>query len=135
MDYIYISQADRQRAIETSNAPNLSWIEPGYSASAKSVYGINAVAEVRENLIHTSERLFRALITQYNVSPDEEMISFFCSKYGAREQILQNMKETLEPGIAMPLLTDPERLNLTPKIRKKWQETFDRAKKQVKIRV
>ncbi len=125
---IFISKADTQRAIEYSNAPNFGGIEPGYSLFTKAAWGTAATQEVEDNLAVMSERLFRAMISQYGVDPGEETISLLTETYGARENILNHTRENVPLGPNMPKLSAPEKMKTKPVMQPAWQQTLDRAR-------
>ena len=62
-ELIFLGHAERQRAIESSSAANLGWLESGFSAVGKMTHGSAAISEVKNDLSRPAERMFRALVS------------------------------------------------------------------------
>ncbi len=124
---IYITSADTQRAIELSNAPNFISIHSSFSAEAKTLWATNYTRELETDMARMAERLFRALITQYNLALDNAAIDFFVTNYNADREKLETMLRTLERDTAMPPLSQLEKLNRKPNLKKTWMQTLSEA--------
>jgi hypothetical protein len=74
-----------------------------------------------------AERLFRALITQYNLALDNAAIDFFVTNYNADREKLETMLRTLKRDTAMPPLSQLEKLNRKPNLKKTWMQTLSEA--------
>jgi uncharacterized protein YhhL (DUF1145 family) len=123
-ELVFLGYAERQRAIESSPAANLGWVEAGFSSVAKANYGTAAIEEVRNDLSRAAERMFRVLLSQYSVEVNSDMIRFFEEQYNARPHVLEAIMETHDPGSSMPALAPMEKLLVKPKLKSSWLDAL-----------
>ena len=125
-DYIYLSRADRQRAIDHSRAPNFGAIEMGLSANSKLNLGVALAREVDNDLSQPAEKLLRTMITQYNAEVQQDTLDLLRDRYGARMSVMKVILETETPGSDMPTLTPPQKLTQKPVLQAAWQQVLTR---------
>lgn len=126
--YVHISNADRQRAIEALNAPNLGSLETNTDRETKRNRGLLLTREVRNDVSYTAENLFRTMISQYDVLADDKTIDVFVEKFGARPEVLEDIYQNTTPGFAMPELAPPEQVPRKPVLHQSWQQVYQRAR-------
>ncbi len=126
-EMIEISKPENQRAIEYSNAPNYESLEIGLSKNTKIGWAMAITGEVEDDLSFMAERLFRAMIAQYGVEPDDEIQNLLVETYNARESVLNYLRENTPAGSEMPVLSAPEKMPQKPFIQRAWLQTLDRA--------
>lgn len=126
-EMIEISKPENQRAIEYSNAPNYESLEIGLSKNTKIGWAMAITGEVEDDLSFMAERLFRALIAQYGVKPDDEIQNLLVETYNARKSVLNYLRENTPAGSEMPVLSAPEKMPQKPFIQRAWLQTLDRA--------
>lgn len=126
--FVFLKRAERQRAIEASNAPNFGSLEIGISRQQKFSWGTTVTSEVEDDLSVPAERLFRAMIRQYGMQADERTIEVLHTQFGARKAVMQYVLDHDTPGSVMPELSEPEALRQKPVLQPSWQQIAHRAR-------
>ncbi|WP_422409514.1 MULTISPECIES: hypothetical protein [unclassified Endozoicomonas] len=95
--YIHLHDPQIQRAIESSNASSLAFLEPGMSARTKAALGEALAADVDKNLSASAEKLAQNLIRYYRVPLSERTINFLVHTYQADLKRLQFIAQFESP--------------------------------------
>lgn len=95
-----ISRFEVQYAIESSNAPYLSSLEIGMSASSKAGLAVSLVRDVQKNMHTPIHRLAHVLVNYHGMPLSRQSIDFLVQRYGANPERLEGML----PDIGLDLL-------------------------------
>ncbi len=120
---IQIGDADIQRAIELSRAPNYNSIQSGFSAIAKAAWGKGLAGELLNDLQPVAERAYSKLVHQYKFDMSQEDIETFCERYNVSEDRLNAIREH-PPVYARMESSFYETLKTRPALKKHWQRTY-----------
>ncbi|WP_252180360.1 hypothetical protein [Endozoicomonas sp. 4G] len=126
--YIHLHDPQIQRAIESSNASSLAFIEPGMSAKTKASLGEALAADVDKNLSASAEKLAQNLIRYYRVPLSERTINFLVQTYQADLQRLQFIAQFESPMSARYSLDNISPIEVPP-AKNNWQIDLYNANK------
>ncbi|WP_257293027.1 hypothetical protein [Endozoicomonas sp. ONNA1] len=112
--YIHLHDPQIQRAIESSNASSLAFLEPGMSARTKAALGEALAADVDKNLSASAEKLAQNLIRYYRVPLSERTINFLVKTYQADLQRLQFIAQFETPMSASHSLDNISPIEVPP---------------------
>ncbi len=89
--HLGLSDPQVQRAINASNAINLSGLEPASSATAKAGLGTALAQEIEDRLDRLAEQLATTLVISYGIKLDDQAVQFLHEEFGARLERLQTL--------------------------------------------
>ncbi|WP_062269533.1 hypothetical protein [Endozoicomonas arenosclerae] len=128
--YVHLHDPQIQRAIESSNASSLAFIEPGMSAKTKASLGEALAADVDKNLSASAEKLAQNLIRYYRVPLSERTINFLVQTYQADLQRLQFIAQFESPMSARYSLENISPIEVPP-AKNNWQIDLYNANKAI----
>ncbi len=95
--FVKLQLPERQRAIDSTHASNLSTIELGMSPMAKASLGKGIAGAVEKNLAAMAERLAQNLVRYYRIPLTDDMINFLHQTYGASKERLNFIAQHEKP--------------------------------------
>ena len=128
--YIELHDPQIQRAIESSQASSLAFIEPGMSAKTKAAMGEALASAVDKNLATSAERLAQNLIRYYRVPLTERTINFLARTYQADLERLQFIARFESPMSARYSLDNISPIEVPP-AKNNWQIDLYNANKVI----
>ncbi|MRI34966.1 hypothetical protein EOPP23_18480 [Endozoicomonas sp. OPT23] len=128
--YIELHDPQIQRAIESSQASSLAFIEPGMSAKTKAAMGEALASAVDKNLAANAEKLAQNLIRYYRVPLTERTINFLVKTYQADRERLQFTARFESPMSARYSLDNISPIEVPP-AKNNWQIDLYNANKVV----
>ncbi len=128
--YIELHDPQIQRAIESSPASSLAFIEPGMSAKTKAAMGEALASAVDKDLSASAEKLAQNLIRYYRVPLTERTINFLTKTYKADLERLQFIARFESPMSARYSLDNISPIEVPP-TKNNWQIDLYNANKAV----